>query len=78
MARQRHLQIRSGGHIGISPLTLKKTKKSKESLIRYHLLQCLNRFSSDKFTILARENKKYLREIKKSILIKRDQPVLNN
>ena len=76
MARQRHLQIRSGGYRGISPLTLKK--KSKESLIRYHLLQCFNSFSSDKFTILARENKKYLREIKKSILIKRDQPVLNN
>ena len=32
--RQRHLKVRSGEHIGISPLTFKKTKPSKESSIR--------------------------------------------
>ena len=30
----RHLKVRSGEHIGISPLTFKKTKPSKESAIR--------------------------------------------
>ena len=34
----RHLKIRSVKHIGISPLTFKKTKPSKESVIRNHLL----------------------------------------
>ena len=34
----RHLKIRSGKHIGISLLTFKKTKSSKESVIRNHLL----------------------------------------
>ena len=36
----RHLKIRSGEHIGLSPLTFKKTKPSKESTVRYHLLNC--------------------------------------
>ena len=31
----------------------------------------------DEFTILAHGNKKYLLEIKKNLLIKRDQPVSN-
>ena len=69
MARQRYLQVRSIGHIGISPLALKKTKNSKDGLIRHHLLQCDNSSSSDEFNILAQDNKNCLREIKKSILI---------
>ena len=37
----RHLKVRSGEHIGISPLTFKKTKPSKESAI--HVWQfCLH------------------------------------
>ena len=74
---ERHLKVRSGEHIGISQLTFKKTKQSKESSIHDHLLQCDNNPSFDEFTILAHGNKKYLLEIKESILIKRDQPVLN-
>ena len=31
---ERHLKLRSGEHIGISSLTFKKTKPSKESWIR--------------------------------------------
>ena len=34
---ERHLKVRSGEHIGISPLTFKKMKPSKESSIRDHL-----------------------------------------
>ena len=71
----RHLKVTSGEYIGISPLTFKKTKPSKESSIRDHLLECDNTF--DEFTILAHGNKKYLLEIKESLLIKRNQPVLN-
>ena len=38
----RHLKVRFGEHIEISPLTFKKTKPSKESAIRDHLLNCNN------------------------------------
>ena len=74
---ERYLKVRSGEHIKISPLTLKKMKPSKENSIRDHLLQCYNNPSFDEFTILAQGNKWYLPEIKESLLIKRDQPVLN-
>ena len=69
--------FRSGEHIGISPPTFKKTKPSKESSMRDHLLECDNNPYLDEFTILAHGNKKYLLEIKESILINCDQSVLN-
>ena len=55
---QRHLKFRSGEHLGISPLTFKKTKPSKESSIRDHLLQRGNNPSFDEFTFLGHGNKK--------------------
>ena len=60
---ERHVKVRSGEHIGISTLTFKKTKPSKESSIRDHLLQCDNNPSFDEFTILAHGNKNYLLEL---------------
>ena len=36
----RHLKVRSGEHIGISPLTFKKVKPSPESSTRHHFLFC--------------------------------------
>ena len=74
---ERHLKVRSGEHIGLSPLTCKKKKPSKESSIRDHLLESDNCPSFDEFTILAHGNKKYFLEIEESLLIKRDQPILN-
>ena len=68
---ERHFKVRSGEQIGISPLTFKKKKLSKESSINDHLLQSDNYPSFDEFTNLAHENKKYLLEIKESLLIKR-------
>ena len=76
MVRQRHLKVRSGEHIGISPLTFKKMKPCKESSIREHLLECDNNPSFDEFTVLADGDKKYLLQIKESLLIKLDQPLL--
>ena len=64
-------------HIGISPLTSKKIKPSKESAIRDHLLICNNVPSFDEFSILAHGNNRFVLEIKESLLIKRDKPVLN-
>ena len=73
----RHLKVRSGEHIGISPLTFKKVKPSAESSVRDHLLFCNHEPSFDDFTILAHGTNKFLLEIKESLLIKRDKPELN-
>ena len=73
----RHLKVRLGEHIGISPLTFKKTKSSKESTIRDHLLNCNNILSFEEFTILTNRNNKFNLEIKESLLIKGDRPILN-
>ena len=73
----RHLKVRSREHVGISHLTFKKTKPSKESLIRDHLLNCNNIASFEEFTILTKENNKFVLEIKETLLIKRNISILN-
>ena len=64
-------------HIGVSPLTGKKVKPSNNNAICDHLLHCNFLPSFDNFSVLAHENKKYLLEIKESLLIMRDKPSLN-
>ena len=62
----RHLDIRSGKHIGVSPLTEKKVKPSNNSAICDHLLHSKFLPSFDNFNVLAHENKKYYWKLKKS------------
>ena len=71
----RHLNVRIGEHIGISPLTSKQVKP-KNSSVADHLLLCNHSASYDDFNILTRENK-FLLELKGSLLIMRDKPYLN-
>ena len=73
----RHLKVRSGEDIGISPWKFRKVKPSKESAIGEHLLNCNNISSFDEFTILSYGHHTYILEIKESLLIKRDRPVRN-
>ena len=73
----RHLDIRSGEHVGVSPLPGKKVKPSNNCSICDHLLHSNFLPSFDNFSVLAHENKKYLLEIKESLLIMRDKPSLN-
>ena len=73
----KHLKVRSGELIGISPLKFKKTKPSKEGAIRNHLLNYNNIPVFEEFTILVNANNKFVIEIKESLLIKRDRPTLN-
>ena len=72
----RNLNVRIGEHIVISPL-IKKQVKSKNSSVALHLLFCNHSTSCDDFSILMRENKKFLLELKESYLIMRDKPSLN-
>ena len=55
----RHLKVTSGKRIGISPLTFKKTKPSKESIIHNHFLNCNNILSFEEFTSLINGNNKF-------------------
>ena len=52
----RHLNVRTGEHIGISPLTLKQVKP-KNSSVADNLLLCNHSASYDDFSILTHENK---------------------
>ena len=61
----------------MSPLTGKNVKPSNNSAICDHILHCKFLPSFDKFSVLAHENKKYLLEIKESLLIMRDKLLLN-
>ena len=60
-----------GEHIGISTLT-KKQVKPENSSVADHLLLCNNSASYDDFSILTRESKKLLLELKESLIIMRD------
>ena len=55
----RHLNVTIGEHIGTSPLT-KKQVKPKNNSVADHLLLCNHSTSYDNFSILMRENKKFL------------------
>ena len=61
----------------MSPLTGKKIKSTNNSADRYHLLHCICLPSLGYFSILVHENKKYLLEIKESLLIMNEKPSLN-
>ena len=65
----RYLKVRSREHIGISPLIFKKTKPSKESAIRNHLLNCNNILSFEKFSIFVNGNNKFVLEIKERSIL---------
>ena len=72
----RHLNVRIGEHIEISQLTRKKVKP-KGSVVNDHLLLCNHSPSFENFSVLTKENKKFLLELKESLLIMRDKPFLN-
>ena len=60
----------------VSPLT-KKEVMPKNNSVADHVLFCNQSASYDDFSILTRENKKFLLELKDSLLIMRDNPPLN-
>ena len=72
----RHLNVRIGEHIGISPLAKKKVKP-KGSAVSNHLLLCNHSPSFENISVITKENKKFLLEFKESLLIMRDEPSLN-
>ena len=73
----RNLNVRIGEHVGISLLTTKKVKH-KGSAISYHLLHCIHSPSFENFSVvITKENRKFLLELKDSLLIMTDKSFLN-
>ena len=64
----RNLDVRIGEHIGISSLAKKKVKL-KSSAVTDHLLLCNHSPSFESFSVLARENGKFVLELKESLPI---------
>ena len=73
----RHLAVKNGEHIGISPLTSKMVQLRKDSAACHHLLNCSYSPTFEDFSVLCRKNMKYLLELKESLLIMRDRPSIN-
>ena len=72
------MKVRSGENIGISPLSFRKVKPSKEGAVGDRLLNGNNIPSFGEFTNLAYGHHKSILEIKESFFIMRDRPALNN
>ena len=73
----RHLAVRSGEHIGISPWTNKRVQLRKDRAFYHHLLNCNYLPTFKNFSVLCPEKEKYLLELKENLLIIRDRPWMN-
>ena len=76
----RHFKVRMSEHLGISALTGKVSKTSKEpTAVQQHFLDSpsCSPPSFDDFQILTRETNDFKLTVKESLLIDRDKPVLN-
>ena len=73
----RHLTVRFGEHSGVSPLTGKKSKSKKSTAVKDHMLFCDHIVSIDDFKILATSDSDFHVKVKESLLISRDEPILN-
>ena len=63
--------------MAMSNLMGKHIKKAKDLGLLHHLLKCDSPITFDDFDILGSNSKKLKLLIKKTLLIKRDKPVLN-
>ena len=73
----RHMKVRVSEHQGISPRTGKVVKGTLSTAVRDHMLFCDHRVAWDDFKVLGNESNNFLLELKESLFIKRDQPILN-
>ena len=73
----RYLAVKSGEHIGISHLINKKVQLKKDSTVCHYLLNCNYSPTFEDFSVQCHENKKYLLEMKESLLTMRDRPSVN-
>ena len=73
----RHLSVTVGERAGVSTLTGKKSKSKKSTAVKDHMLFCDHIVSVDDFKILATSDSDFHVKIKESLLISRDESILN-
>ena len=69
--------MRASEHLGVTPLTGKFVKTSKKSAIFDHMLLDGHKASFDNFSILLKEGNPFKLQLKESLLISHDKPILN-
>ena len=69
----RHFKVRVDEHAGISPLTNQK----QSTAVKGHMLMCNQLVSFNDFKVLASSNPEFHLKTKESLLISRDQHILN-
>ena len=74
---ERHLNVRSGEHIGLSPLTGNRVACKTSAISEHLLLHDNNNSNFNDFTILCRDDNAFRLSLRESLLIKKDSPVLN-
>ena len=72
-----HFFTRAAEHMGIFNLTRKRLQCVKQSVIPDHLLECNCSINFDHFDILASDTNRFRLLIKENLLIKLEQPLLN-
>ena len=73
----RHFKTRASEHAGVSHLTGKRTNSANTSAVKDHMLVCDHQVTFEDFSVLATANNNFKLEIKESLLISRDKPILN-
>ena len=73
----RHLALKCGEHVDISPLTNRRMQPRKNSAVRHHLLNFNYSGTIEYFSVLCHENKKCSLKLKENLIIMRDRPSMN-
>lgn len=73
----RHLKLRYGEHISVSPVAFIRVKPSMKNFISDHCFFCDHFLSFDDFIILAHGTNTFLFEITENLLIKHHKPGLH-
>ena len=74
---ERHFFVRASEHLGMTPLTGKRVRNPKKSVIFDRILLNGHDVNFEDFTILLKENNQFKLHLTESLLIKRDKPELN-
>ena len=74
---ERHFFVRASDHLGITPLSGKLVKIPKGSAIFDCMLLVGHKASFDNFSTLLKERNPFKLQLKESLLISRDKPILN-
>ena len=72
-----HLSVRVGEHSGVSSLTRKKSMSKKSTAVKDHMLFCDHIVSIDDVKTLPTSDSDFHVKVKESLLISRDEPILN-